>query len=222
MPTPDLRRGIRCLALLFLVLILPVANPVDAARFPYEEGERVELTGIVRDGAGEPLQDLTVVLEAARTGFRLRPFGRAPREIVRGQTETDSDGEFGLEWNWKRGFDRFSLIVGVPVREESGDSLHVLERMDVTRRVLQGSPVAVSPVVDDTTFLEKLRSFLADVDTEDEERIYSEMGRPDRMETVEYPDRRETSWWYFEEGKVFRFVDGSLMGSREFDPVEPL
>lgn len=221
-PTRDLRRGIRCLVLLLLLSTLAGPSPTDAARFPYQEGERVELSGIVSDAAGAPLEGLTVVLEAARSGFRLKPFGRAPREIVRGSAETDAQGRFGLEWDWKRGFDRFALIVAVPVQEASGEKLHVLERMDVTRRVLQGSPVAVSPVVEDTVFLEKLRSFLAQLDTEDERSTYADMGRPDRVETVEYPDRVETSWWYFHAGKVFRFADGELIGTREFDPVEPL
>ena len=39
---------------------------------------------------------------------------------------------------------------------------------------------------------------------------------------MSFPDRDETSWWYFERGEVVRFVDGELSGVDRFDPVAPL
>ena len=207
-----------------LALLGTIAFPApgDAARSPYEPGEKVRLTGVVTNASGEPIEDLEVVLEAARLGLHVGPFGKAPREVVRGSTRTDAKGQFSLQWNWNPRFDRYELIVAVPVQGPGGPDLHALSRTDITRRVLQGSPIAVPTVIEDTKFLETLRTFLASLDTADEKRVYGEMGRPAKVESIEYPDRVETSWWYFERGKVFRFVDGRLTGTDTFDPVEPL
>ena len=216
-------RALHRVASLFLILATFVAPASEAARnSPYQAGETVRVTGVVHDGEGRPIADLEVVLEAARLGFHVGPFGRAPREVVRGATKTDANGEFSLQWGWNPRFDRFELVLAVPYQGPEGRELHVLKREDVTRRVLQGSPVAVPTVLEDTSFLENLRSFLAELDTPDERRVYQEAGRPDKVETTRFPDRTESSWWYFEAGKVFRFRDGVLTSTRTFDPVRPL
>jgi hypothetical protein len=48
------------------------------------------------------------------------------------------------------------------------------------------------------------------------------MGRPDRIRNVQYPGYLESSWWYFESGKVYRFHDGRLQQVVPFDPVRGL
>jgi hypothetical protein len=205
-----------------LVAGATILSPAGAARAPYETGETVRVNGVVTDAAGTPIGDLEIVIEAARLGLHLGPIGKAPKEVVRGATRTDASGQFALQWAWDPRFDRFELVVAVPVQGPGGPDLHVLSRTDITRRVLQGSPVAMPTILEDVSFLETLRAFLAELDTADERRVYAEMGRPDRVETTRYPGRTEVSWWYFEAGKVFRFEDGSLAGSRTFDPVRPL
>ncbi len=47
------------------------------------------------------------------------------------------------------------------------------------------------------------------------------MGRPDRLKTFDYPDYEEVSWWYFADGKAYRFRDGKLDQVVHFEPVEP-
>lgn len=201
-------------------LVAPAAHAVRRA--PYEAGETVRVTGVVHDGDGQPIEDLEVVLEASRLGFHVGPIGRSPREVVRGTTHTDATGQFSLEWSWNPRFDQFELVIAVPYQGPDGRELHVLRREDITRRVRQGSPVAVPTILDDTSFLDNLRAFLAQLDTPDEQRVYDEMGRPEKVETTRFPDRTEVSWWYFEAGKVFLFVDGKLSTTRTFDPVRPL
>jgi hypothetical protein len=39
------------------------------------------------------------------------------------------------------------------------------------------------------------------------------------VKVTNYPDRSETAWWYFEAGRVYRFVDGRLTATEEFAPV---
>jgi hypothetical protein len=193
-----------------------------AERFPYAGGERVVVQGIVQDAAGRPLTDLQVVLEASNTGIGVYPPGRRKREVTTGSTRTDPRGAYALELTWNGRFDHFELMVGVPVATPPGESLRELSRADITRRVRQGSPVAVPVTLQDTTFLDTLRGFLASLETADEQRVYRETGKPDRVDDVKFPDREETAWWYFRLGKVFRFNDGRLEKVEDFPPVEPL
>jgi len=75
-------------------------------------------------------------------------------------------------------------------------------------------------VVSDADFVRNLREFLATISSEDERRVHRQMGEPDKVERIDYPDHREVSWWYFESGKVYRFRDGRLEQIEPFDPVE--
>jgi hypothetical protein len=203
------------------VLALGSASAV-AAPFPFESGEQVVISGRVTDAAGQGLRDLEVVLEASRLGLTLWPPGQVKRDVVRGTVRTDGQGEFAFEmtWNWR--YNHFEVQVAVPVRGPDGERLHVLEAVDITRRLRQGSPVAVPVTLNDTRFLDNLREFVGALATADERRVYDQLGKPDRVDQVSFPDRLEVSWWYFQQGKVYRFVDGRLSRIEEFDPVRPL
>jgi hypothetical protein len=137
---------------------------------------------------------------------------------VRGTT--NERGEYSLEWPWDSYFNHFELAVGVPVRKARAEQLQELERLDVTKRATAGSPVVSALVVQNAAFISHLREFLASVRTDDQRRVYDEMGRPDKVETVQYPSSAEVSWWYFETGRVYRFRDGHLEQVVPFDPVK--
>jgi hypothetical protein len=196
--------------------------PAIGARFPYESGQTVVVQGVVSDRAGQRLDDLDVVLEASRLGVGVYPPGQRKREIVTGSTKTDTDGEYALELDWNRRFNHFELVVGVPVATPQGEVMQELARVDITRRMGQGSPVAVPVTLEDTSFLSTLREFLGALRTADEQRVYRETGKPDRVDRIRYPDRQEAAWWYFRLGKVYRFRDGSLERVEDFTPVTPL
>ena len=87
-------------------------------------------------------------------------------------------------------------------------------------RIEQGSPVIAPLTVTDPTFLDTFRSFVAGLDTADEQRVYEAQGRPDKVDTMELPDRVEESWWFFERGKVYRFIDGRLDQVDEFEGID--
>ena len=197
-------------------------RPRIGDKFPYAEGERVVVQGVVADAAGSPLRDLDVVLEASNTGVGFYPPGKRQRELVKGGTLTDGSGTYALELSWNDRFDHFELVVGTPVATPPGETLQELARTDITRRVMQGSPVAVPVTIENTTFLTSLRAFLASLRTADEQRVYRETGKPDRVDDVKFPDRAEAAWWYFELGKVYRFNDGRLVKVEDFPPVESL
>jgi len=206
------------LAPLLLLLVSPAVSPVFAAR--YDQGERVQVTGIVTGRDGRPLQGIRVSLEATRSYFSLRQLRKtAADEVRRVSAITNATGEYTLEWPWDSYFNHFELVSGVPVRKGKQDRTEELAREDVTKKLLAGSPVVVSPVIENTKFLDSLNQFLAMVRSADEQRTYEEMGKPDRVKRLQYPDHVEDSWWYFESGRVYRFRDGRLEQVVPFTPV---
>lgn len=192
------------------------APPAAAAR--HDDGTRVEVTGLVTDRDGTPLPEVRVVLEASREVFSFRKFGRVLRNTQRAATLSGARGEFTLVWPWNDYYNHFELVAGVPVRTRGGERFEVLARLDVTRRIERNDPMVANLVVDNAEFVRTLRAFLASVDSEDERRIYQQMGKPDRVE--ERGDER--SWWYFADGRMFRFAAGRLVETKAFDPVEKL
>lgn len=203
---------------LVIALLLLVALPAAAAR--YAQGDKVQVTGIVSDRQGQPLSNVNVTLEVSRSSFSLRELRRTDKDTRRVTTMTNARGEYTLTWPWDSYFNKFELLVGVPVRKTQGERLEVLQRDDITRRVLAGSPVVVTVAVENTRFLNNLRQFVASVQSDDERKVYDEMGKPDEVKRVQYPDHTEASWWYFDSGKVYRFRDGRLEQVVPFDPVK--
>lgn len=204
---------------LLLAAVLPASGlPAFAAR--YQPGERIQVTGIVADREGRPIEGLRVSLEASRTYFSMRQLRRTQAEDVRRVSAvTNAKGEYTVEWAWDSYFNHFEVVAGTPVRRGKEERIEELAREDVTKRLLAGSPVVVSPVVENTKFLDSLRQFLAMVRSADERRTYDEMGRPDKVQRFEYPDHLEVAWWYFESGRVYRFRDGHLEQVVPFTPV---
>lgn len=200
------------------LLVAGAFAPAFAAR--YAQGERVQITGIVADAQGRPLPEVRVTFEATRTYFSMRQLRRtADQEVRRVSATTSAAGEYTLVWPWDSYFNHFEVVVGVPVRTRTGERLEELARQDVTRRVLAGSPAVVALTVENRQFLDAFRQFVASIQTEDQRKVYQEMGKPDRIRNVQYPGHLESSWWYFESGRVYRFRDGHLEQVVPFDPV---
>lgn len=199
-----------------LLVALLAAAPAALAR--HDQGERVEVTGLVTDAAGEPLSDVRVVLEASRAVFSFRSFRRELQDTRRVAAVTDAVGQFELAWPWDGYFNHFELVVGVPVRTPGGERFEELERQEVSSRLKQNNPMVVTLTVDNAAFVRTLQRFLASIDTDDERRVYQQMGKPDRVEER----GRERSWWYFEQGRSYVFDDGRLAEVKTFDPVEQL
>ena len=181
----------------------------------------IEITGTVTDSNGVPIPDISVVFNASRRAFTISKFGRSTRDSVKLETITDPRGQFSFDWRWLDYYNRFELQTGVPTRSSAGETFEVLSEIDMGDRIKQGSPVVASLVVDDIRYLNSLRDFLASVDTEDEKRIYEEMGNPDRVQEIDYGVYVEISWWYFRTGKAYRFREGRLDQVVHFDPITP-
>jgi hypothetical protein len=212
-------------ALPALPAILAIATLVatPAAATPYNDNERLQFTGVVSDPAGKPVPGVEVVVEVSRRYLSLRQLRRADKDVRRVGALTNAQGEYRIEWPWDGYFNHFQLLAGISVRHGKEEHLEVLESEDVTERVLAGSPV-VSPIeIHDRGVVDRLRDFVASVRSEDQRRVYEEMGVPEDVKRVSYAGREqetEVSWWYFEAGKVYRFRDGRLDQVERFDPVQ--
>ena len=210
-------------ALLWLLGLLVAGSLTAAAAARYDQGQRIQVTGVVTDSQGQPISNIRVVLEVSRTYFSMRELRRtAGKDVRRVSATTDARGNYTVEWPWDSYFNHFELVAGVPVRTKTGETVQELARQDVTRRVLAGSPAVVGVTVENRRFLDNLRQFVASVQTEDQRKVYQEMGKPDRIRNVQYPGHLEASWWYFESGRVYRFRDGRLEQVVPFDPVRGL
>ncbi len=210
------------LAVLLLSVVASIPTAAGAAR--YAQGERVQVTGNVTDAQGQPLSGVRVTFEATRTYFSVREFRRTEdKEVRRVSATTNAAGQYTLEWPWDSYFNHFEVVAGVPVRAKGGsEHLEELARQDVTRRVLAGSPAVVGVILENRKAFDNLRQFLGSIQTEDQRKVYQEMGKPDRIRNVQYPGYLEASWWYFESGRVYRFRDGRLEQVVPFDPVRSL
>jgi hypothetical protein len=216
----SLRRLGPAFALVLLLLGLGAVTTTAAAAARYAQGDRIQVTGLVSDRSGRPLEGIRVVLEVSRNTLSFRTFRREPKDVRRVSATTDAKGTYTLEWPWDNYFNHYEVLAGIPVRKAQGkESFEVLAQEDVTRRIQAGSPAVVSLVAENAQFVEKLRQFLAAIKTDDERRIYGEMGKPDKVERLLYPGYTEASWWYFESGRVYRFRDGHLEQVVPFTPV---
>ncbi len=222
-PARPSRRRVTALAALVAALVLASVAPGPARAFlrpAYEPGQRVEVKGLVTDPDGHPMADMNVTLELVREVFDFRSFHRKRKKVTPVAATTNDKGEFSIVFPWDDYYNRFDLVVSVPVRGPKGDEMTELERQDLTSKIGHGTPVVSTVVVQNAAFVRNLRKFVASVDTPDERSVYQEMGRPDKVKISKYPDHEEVSWWYFASGKVYRFTSGKLISTDSFDPVK--
>jgi hypothetical protein len=204
-----------------LLSICALAQPTAAARSPYAQGDEVVFNGVVTNSSGVPISGLQITLEASRAAFNFKRLGRVRENLRRLATVTDERGEFSLPWRWDDYFNRFDLVVAIPVRSSEGEELVELQRVDLSRRTHQGSPVISAVQLTDTELVDSRQEFLASLDSNDERKVYEQVGQPERMDRVTFPSYEEVTWWYFRQGRAYRFHDGTLHQVIPFEPVEP-
>lgn len=211
--------------LVAIVVGVCLAAPAGAAWSPfkkksYPDGHQVEITGVVTDNGGQPIEDLLIMLEGSRKSFKATKMRYEKDNPVKVSARTDARGEYRLSWKWHRYYNHFDLTAIVPYLAAGGsEAVETLATLELDDRIRQGSPVVASLTLSDRAFLDSIRGFIAALDTGDEQEVYQEMGKPDKIETLRFPDRVEQSWWYFNQGKTYRFRDGALEQIVDFDPV---
>jgi len=196
------------------------ASPETGGSRPPENGDTVWIAGQVTDARGTPVAGLPVIFEAFRSSFNLRRLERREKDFRRVETVSDEQGRFRLEWLWDDYFNRFRI--GVAVHHAPDEAPRFLEQEDTgLGRRLETSGSAIVPlVIEDLELLDAIRRFEATLQTEDQRRIYRQLGYPDEVRTIELTAAREATWWYFHRGEVYRFADGRLQEVESFQPIK--
>ena len=216
------RRGtsstIVALAVGLLVLGL-AADPAMAAKSGWSEGDEVVVTGVVTDPAGVPLGGVTLELRGTRRAFSLRDFRIAKRGLRTASAVSDERGNFEIIWEWHPYYNRFDLLAGVDPTPRSEGDLQVLAEVDLSARMSHGHPVVAAVEIVDRTSVDALNAFVDTLDSEAKQRVYQEMGKPDKVRDTVLARQPETTWWYFEQGKVYRFDRGEIESVEDFEPI---
>jgi hypothetical protein len=143
-------------------------------------------------------------------------------------------------------YNRFEVAVG----RFGEEGFEVVERADLSQRVLRGSPVTVSFILGGasnrpgslgtTSGGRSSSASSAPRSTETtpptrtagagtasysatsfaQRDVQARHGAPDKVDSLDLPYGREVTWWYFEKGRAFRFLEGELSEELTFTPVE--
>lgn len=218
-PSPRLRR--MAIALVAASLALPAFGelPFFHHKEPYRKGQMVTVRGQVIGARGRPLAGVSVLFEASRNAFRLKKLRREVSDTLQVPAVADDDGRFSFDWRWDPYYNVFALAVALPVRQGGRETYETFYRLEITGQVTRANPLDVGLVLPDTAATAELRAFLESVKSDDEKRVFQEMGWPDRVDTGKTDYDPDRSWWYFEAGEVYRFRDGKLDRVDHFDPV---
>ncbi len=145
-----------------LTLIALLWN-LDAHGATHRKGDHVLFSGQVIGSDGEPVPNVTVLLELSRTSFSIRRFKQVKKNTLRIPVTATVDGRYLHDWRWDGYYNTFGLAVAVPVatgatsgqdvagatsgqdgvgapsgRPSDHDGFEILYRIDVTERVRQG------------------------------------------------------------------------------------
>lgn len=203
-----------------LFLLWP-ASDAGAAR-SFARGQRVVFEGLVRDARGEPIPGIRVVLEASRSARKVPGVKRASKGLTRVATLTGEGGAYRIEWEWHEYYNSFRLlVVAGSGREPPAEDPGIVATVELGRLGGDSATIVTPLTVSDSTFVREHREFVASLGAADPRRIYEEMGKPDRVQRMRRGLSEEMSWFYFERGRVYRFLDGALAESEDFDPVKP-
>lgn len=199
---------------------LLLSAPAFAQRY-FPKGQTVVFAGAVTDAEGRPLGGVTVLLELVHSRFHILAMERKVEGPVQIPATTGEDGRYRLEWDYDPYHNVIGLAVALPVNRAGVEDFEILLRRDVTSKLTAGEAALDVPlVIEEPGYLLWLQSYLAGEASEDEKRLFRELGKPDRLDREERRGRLETGWWYFEEGKVYRFEDGRLERVIPFEPVD--
>jgi hypothetical protein len=189
---------------------------------PYKKGETITIEGSVTDASGAAVEGMTVVLLASHRGFELPSFRRVEEGLLRVPTTTDARGVFAIEWTWNPYYDIFRVRAEGETAAEpgAGAAPAVLAEVDLTRRIEDGSPVVVMLEVADAGPHRAALAFDAAPLSDDQKRVFEEVGKPDRVDRLDMTGGDEVAWWYFGLGKSYHFRAGRLHQVSEFEPVK--
>lgn len=217
-------RTIASLALAAGLLVAAQAPASDRGlpwRPKFAKGETVRFTGTVVGPQGELLEGIELAVEGWKNTVDFRALSREREDVTRITTRSDAAGAFAVDWAWNPELRQFAVVAFVTYRGGGGETSHELARVDVTKRLKQGSPIDARIFVAqaELDFLRRLRAFEDSLTTADERAAYQEFGLPEQTDRTPIGGRIETAWWYYRRGLVCRFRDGVRSEVQTFPPV---
>jgi len=214
------RRAFVVLVAGFLGSLLLLPTPAEAG-YPYQQGVVVELTGVVTDGSGAPLKGISVIFEAQRNKLNVLKLRREQKDAYRVTTRTDQNGEYSIRWQWNPYYNAFDLLVAVPTKRTGKDDFRILSTTAVDDKLKAGgSPVVTPLLVADATYFYTYLRFLSIVDSPEEKRIFELRGQPEKLDLTRTDEGEDSTWWYFTQGRAYRFHNGEIVEQTDFDPVQ--
>jgi len=210
----------RMILVTLIASLLLSAGPAEARKKKRQLSKSVAISGRIADAAGQPLSGVEVVLEAYHRKLDLRRMKRRDVDLLRVVATTDKDGRYQLEWARNDHYQIFHLATALPVRRQGRDELDVFSRLEISAEMRGGSSLRRDLTVEDAETMRWLQRFLAGMTSAAEQRVYQEMGRPDRIDAAADSTSDESAWWYFAAGKVYRFKGGEFDQVIEFEPIQ--
>jgi hypothetical protein len=210
--------------LLALALAAPPALEAQAwpwGKAKFAPGDLVRFEGTVTAPGGAPLAGIDVAIEGWKTGVDLRGLAFERENRTRVTARTDEQGRFAIDWTWSDEHRKFEAVAFVPYRDVDGEAEHEIARVELTKRLRDGSPVTANLAVESggLDFIRELREFEASLASEDERTTYAALGLPEKVDRTPVGDSVETAWWYFAHGRVCRFRDGVRTEVQTFPPI---
>lgn len=193
--------------------LCPAATAADRV-----QGEEVEITGRVSDPAGSPLPGIAIQLKASHSTLSLRRMSRLETHPTYVDTVTDQRGDFHLTWKQHEFYDQFSIATGLKVAADSG-GFEEIQRVDLTDRFRAPGDVVVQIEVERTPRIDHYLAFVESIASEDQKRVFEQLGQPEKTDRLQLTGQEEVTWWYFRRGKAYRFESGRLELVIPFEPV---
>jgi hypothetical protein len=221
------RRAVTLLAHGLLWLVCAVVAVHGATLHALDVGAPVVISGRVTDLEGQPLAGIAIMFEVSRRSLSFRRLERTEENLRRFSAVTDSRGSYTISWPWDPYFNSFVLTAGIAARTEGGqgataplEPLERLERREIETRKMKSGSVVENFALVDAARIGRVSGFSEKLTTDDERRVHAEMGNPDEVRVIEFPGKREATWWYFERGRAYRFESGTLAQVIHFEPVK--
>ena len=127
--------------LLLLAAAVALSATTAAAAKTYRRGAMVTVTGSVSDPFEEGrIEGLRIDLLVSKKGG-----GPEGKGLVRVSTLSDENGRFSFDWKWNPYYNFFRVHVVEVSEQPNGASVErLLGEVDLSRRILEGSPVVVA------------------------------------------------------------------------------
>jgi len=198
-------------------LFLATSGVVGAENEP---APSIEIHGVIRNQAGQPMAGYPVRLLKTKTTLSLLHFSTGSRQVDYARTETDAEGRYEIKVQPDPKFDYFYLRFYDP---KTFDPVRyaVPADVDITKKFKTKIELEVDSVIQDHPDWAKVQALLVEFgESSNRGKILRSLGLPERRQTFSDAPGKE-SWWYYAKGLCYQLQGDQILKIRNFDPVLP-